>query len=439
MSLNMILPKLDQDKLEAFWKHCLAYQFFNISYPESADFDYSSLDRFFRFSINNCGDWERYSNYPLNSFEFEKEVIQHFSELFGIPFENSWGYITNGGTEGNMFGCYLGRELFPNATLYYSQESHYSVVKIAKLLRIRTRVVESLKNGEIDYDDLVKKIAIDGERHPIIFANIGTTMLGAVDNIEIIQQRLQDAGIPRDDFYLHADAALAGMILPFVHDPQPFSFTDGIDSICVSGHKMIGSPIPCGIVMAKRKNVSRISVDVDYISTGDQTISGSRNGHTALFMWAALRSRSFQDWRQRVQRCLVMAQYAVDRFQDAGISAWRNPNSITVVFPCPSEEIWKRHHLATSGSISHLIATAHHRDTRQIDVLIDDVVNDLKKTARHDTSHFLSSLQNAFGPRPKTPSQGHSSENNETCSGRLATENMPSAAGSAQSSKPSNP
>jgi len=51
------LAKKDQDRLEAFWKHCLAHQFFNIGYPESADFDYSALHRFFRFSINNCGDW----------------------------------------------------------------------------------------------------------------------------------------------------------------------------------------------------------------------------------------------------------------------------------------------------------------------------------------------------------------------------------------------
>jgi len=372
------LAKKDQDRLEAFWKHCLEHQFFNIGYPESADFDYSALHRFFRFSINNCGDWEKYSNYVLNSFEFERDVMQYFSELFSIPFKESWGYVTNGGTEGNLFGCYLGREMFSDTTLYYSKESHYSVPKIAKLLCMKSCEIDTQENGEIDYDDLVKKVALDGESHPIIFANIGTTMRGAVDDVAVIQQRLMRAGIPRHDFYIHADAALAGMILPFVHDPQPFSFTDGIDSICVSGHKMIGSPVPCGIVLAKKQNVDRISIDVDYISTSDQTISGSRNGHTVLFMWAAIRSRSFQGWCQRVQRCLGMAQYAVDRFQDANVNAWRNRNSITVVFPCPSETVWKKHHLATSGGVSHFIATAHLRDTRQIDALINDIVNDQK-------------------------------------------------------------
>ena len=240
----MTLSINDQNKLDAFWAYCVKNQYFNIGYPESADFDYTNLERFLRFSINNCGDWGEYCNYLLNSFDFEKEVMEYFADLFKIPFEQSWGYVTNGGTEGNMFCCYLGREIFPDGTLYYSKDTHYSVAKIVKLLRIKSQVVESLPNGEIDYDDLMKKIADDKEAHPIIFANIGTTVRGAIDDIAEIQKRLKAAGIKREDYYLHADAALSGMILPFVDDAQPFTFADGNDSIGVSGHKMIGSPIP---------------------------------------------------------------------------------------------------------------------------------------------------------------------------------------------------
>lgn len=383
----MLLSQADQDRLEVFWEYCSKHQFFNISYPESADFDYDLLHRFFRFSINNCGDWAKESNYLLNSFEFEKEVMRYFSSLFSIEFDESWGYVTNGSTEGNLFGCYLGRELFPESTIYYSNQAHYSVPKIIKLLRMKSRVIETLDNGEIDYEKLVRQIIVDRERNPIVFANVGTTMLGAVDNIEIIQQRLREIGISRDDFYLHTDAALAGMILPFVPDPQPFSFADGVDSICVSGHKMIGSPMPCGVVMAKRQNVDRIAVEVDYISAIDQTISGSRNGHAVLFMWVALRSRSFQDCRQRIERCLNIAQHAVDRFREAGVNAWRNHNSITVVFPCPSELICRRYHLATSGNVAHLVATGHHRDEQRIDALITDVVHDLNSIT-HNKSEY---------------------------------------------------
>lgn len=377
----MTLSSADQTRLDEFWQHCLKNQYFNIGYPENADFDYSELHRFLRFSINNCGDWGEHSNYVLNSFDFEKEVMAYFSRLFDIRLEDSWGYVTNGGTEGNMFGCYLARELFPEATLYYSKDTHYSVAKIVKLLRIKCRAVESLPNGEIDYDDLLAKIVADQERHPIIFANIGTTMRGAVDNITLIQHRLQQAGIPRQDYYLHADAALSGMILPFVDEPQAFTFADGIDSICVSGHKMIGSPIPCGIVVAKRENVERISVEVDYISAKDKTISGSRNGHTPLIMWAALRSHSQAQWRDRVRHSLEAAQYSVDRLQAAGIPAWRNENSITVVFPCPSPKIARKYGLATSGQSAHLITTPHHQDNSMIDALIDEVIAEAQPQA----------------------------------------------------------
>jgi len=40
------------------------------------------------------------------------------------------------------------------------------------------------------------------------------------------------------------------MILPFVPHPQPWDFRAGIDSISISGHKMIGAPLPCGVVLA---------------------------------------------------------------------------------------------------------------------------------------------------------------------------------------------
>nr|WP_026037108.1 histidine decarboxylase [Psychrobacter sp. PAMC 21119] len=375
----MMLSVTCQERLNDFWHYCLKNQYFNVGYPESADFDYSALYRFFNFSLNNCGDWDAPSNYALNSFSFEKEVMNYYADLFQIPFKDSWGYVTNGGTEGNMFCCYLARELFPHATLYYSKETHYSVLKIAKLLRMKSCVIASLENGEMDYDDLIHQVQRNGDKNPIIFANIGTTMSGAVDNIKIIQQQLEHVGIRRQDYYLHADAALSGMILPFVDCPQPFSFGDGIDSISVSGHKMIGSPVPCGIVVAKRKNVDLIAVDIDYICARDQTISGSRNGHSVLFMWAAIHNRSPQQWQQRIQRCLNMAQYAVDQFQAAGIDAWRNPNSITVVFPCPAEEVWKKHGLAVSEDHAHLIATAHHKDSHKIDALIKDVVASLQE------------------------------------------------------------
>lgn len=374
----MRLSNVDRNRIDEFWLYCKENQYFNVGYPESADFDYSFLEKFLEFSLNNCGDWSEESNYKLNTFEFEREVMTFFFELFKIHSADSWGYISNGGTEGNMFSCYLARELFPTGKIYYSEEAHYSVDKIVRMLNMHGQKIPSLENGEIDYRQLSSQIQQDQEAHPIIFANIGTTMRGAVDNIKRIQDDIEQLGIKREDYYIHADAALSGMIMPFVDNPDPYSFEDGIDSISVSGHKMIGSPIPCGIVIAKRKYVEKISVEVDYISSKDQTISGSRNGHNALFMWAAIKSLSTEDWKKKVNNCLEIAQYTVDRFQAVGIDARRNENSNTVFFPCPSESVWRKYSLANSGNTAHIIVMPHYDKNIKIDSLIEDIIDDLK-------------------------------------------------------------
>ncbi|MCG7488014.1 histidine decarboxylase [Vibrio sp. Of14-4] len=378
----MKLSNEDLCKLNNFWIYCKENQYFNVGYPESADFDYSILEKFMEFSLNNCGDWREESNYKLNTFEFEKEVMEFFANLFRIPYMDSWGYISNGGTEGNLFSCYLARELFPTGTIYYSEETHYSVDKIVRLLNIPAKKIRALSNGEIDYKHLVENIRNDKQNNPIIFANIGTTMRGAIDNIERIQHDIALLGIERKDYYIHADAALSGMIMPYVDEPHPFSFEDGIDSISVSGHKMIGSPIPCGVVLAKRHMVDKVSVEVDYISSRDQTISGSRNGHNALFMWTAIKSHSTSDWRRKVRLCFEMADYTIDRLQQAGIRAWRNKNSNTVVFPSPSEAVWRKHSLATSRDVAHIITMPHLDCREKLNPLIEDIIYDLQPESR---------------------------------------------------------
>ena len=64
-------------------------------------------------------------------------------------------------------------------------------------------------------------------------------MKGAIDDVGKIRDILNDLAVTRS--YLHADAALSAMILPFVDDPQPYGFDVGFDSVSVSGHKMVGS------------------------------------------------------------------------------------------------------------------------------------------------------------------------------------------------------
>ena len=244
-----------------------------MGYPSNTDFDYSALFPFLQYSGNNIGDPFYDSNYTTNTHELEREVIHFFSELMHLNSHQSWGYVTNGGTEGNLFGMYVGRETLPdNAITYFSEDSHYSIFKIVKILKLNPVIIKSQPNGEIDYDDLEETLKENRKQPALMMLNIGTTMKGAVDDVLKVQKAIKNAGIKKH--YIHADCALSGMILPFVKQPQPYGFKNGFDSCAISGHKMIGSPIPCGIALTKKQYINKIAQSIEYVEVLDTTIMG---------------------------------------------------------------------------------------------------------------------------------------------------------------------
>jgi histidine decarboxylase len=259
--------------------------------------------------------------------------------------------------------------------VYYSEETHYSVSKILRALHVRSIMIKSRPDGRIDLEDLAATIGIHRDVPPIIVANIGTTMKGAIDDLTGIRTILRELAIPRH--YIHADAALHGMILPFVNDPQPWNFDAGIDSIAISGHKFIGSPMPCGVVVARKGNVDRIARHIEYVGTLDTTLSGSRNALSPLFLWYALHAVGLDTFRLRAERCLETADYAIERLEPLGVHPWRHRNSPIVVFDRPDDpSLTSRWQLAVNGPITHLI-TMPHVTRERIDALAEDLAASL--------------------------------------------------------------
>jgi histidine decarboxylase len=379
--VDTLLGAEDQKRLDVLYDRIRRDVQTFIGYPCNPLFDYSPLFRFLSYPVNNVGDPFVASNYHLNTHDFERDVLEEFCRLTRAAADSFWGYVTNGGTEGNMYGIFLGRELFPEGLVYYSEDTHYSVGKILRCLHVRNIMIRSLPDGRIDLDDLRETIKIHRDVPPIIFANIGTTMKGAVDELDGIRQILDDLAMPQH--YIHADAALSGMVLPFVDDPQPWDFAAGVDSIAISGHKMIGSPIPCGVALAKRSNVDRIARSVEYVGTLDTTLAGSRNGITPLFLWYAFRTVGFEGLRRRVRECLEVADYAIEQFRRIGRDAWRHRNSVTVVFARPLPPIIQKWQLAVHHEVAHII-TMPHVTRAMIDQLIDDIAQDSPNRARED-------------------------------------------------------
>ena len=342
-----------------------------IGYPIAQDFDYSELYPLLGYALNNLGDPLIESTYDLNSRSLEREVVQFFCDLFKAPKDNSWGYVTNGGSEGNLYSLYVAREVYSTGIVYYSEHTHYSVQKNISLLNMPSIMIRSQDNGEIDYDDLKDALHMHRDRPAIIVANIGTTMTEAKDDITKIKEVLKISAMR--NYYIHCDAALAGTYLALLEKTPGFDFSFGADSIAISGHKFIGSPIPCGVVLVKKNYKDRIGKAIPYIGTMDTTITGSRNGHSPLFLWYAIKKLGKAGLKKRAIASLELAEYTTNELRKLGVDAWRNENSITVVFPQIPEALCVKWQMASDAGRTHIICMPGITKA-----MIDEFLGDLK-------------------------------------------------------------
>ncbi|MBO9203346.1 MULTISPECIES: histidine decarboxylase [Niastella] len=352
-----------------------------IGYPIAQDFDYSELFPLLNLPLNNVGDPTIESTYDLNSRSLEQEVVEYFAKLFKAPVGNSWGYVTNGGSEGNLYGLYVARELFSNGIVYYSEATHYSVQKNIQLLNLQSIVIRTMPNGEMDYDDLREMVRMHRDQPVIVLANIGTTMTEAKDDLSIIQDIFRKLAIK--NHYIHCDAALAGTYSALLELKPGFDFVHGCDSIAISGHKFIGSPIPCGLVIVKKNYKERIGKVIPYIGTSDTTISGSRNGHSPVFMWYAIKKLGSEGLKQRALEALEVAEYALNRLKQLGVKAWRNENALTVVFPEPSVYLRSKWQLASENGMSHIICMPGIGKEK-----IDEFIAELAQHMQHEREQY---------------------------------------------------
>jgi len=368
----------DQKRLEQVHAYIREQAAKFIGYPCRGYFDYSALTPFLHYPVNNLGDPFAPCSYRVHTREIEREVLAWFAELTHVPPEDYWGYVTNGGTEGNIYGLFLARELFPDGMVYCAEETHYSVSKNLRVLNMRHIMIKAQPSGEMDYDDLYETIRIHRDVPPIIFANIGTTMTEGIDDVARIRRILEGLAIPRS--YIHCDAAFSGMTLPFLEGAPVYDFRAGIDSISISGHKFIGSPIPCGVVLAKKRHVNRIARSVEYVGTLDTTLTGSRNGITPLILWYAIRTMGKEGFRREVAACQRKADYAIAKLREIGVEAWRNPLAITVVFPRPPAAVLEKWQIAVHGDRAHIILMQTITKD-QIDELVADIAMARKRAA----------------------------------------------------------
>lgn len=311
------------------------------------------------FLINNLGDPYVGSHYASEVCALEREAVEWLMDLWECDDRDAyWGLVGASGTEGNLWALYLAREAFPRARLLHSREAHYSIPKAARILRMQAVAIDCGPDGAIDLDAFARALGPVDTDGVIVALTCGTTVKGAHDDIGGVMACLAAAGFGAGNRFVHVDGALNAMVLPFddsVPDAIRPSFRHGIDSLSTSGHKMIGTPMPCGVQIVRRHHVARVASAVAYLRSNDTTLMGSRNGHAVLAIWSRLKGHGLAGFRADVTESLARTEHLVAGLRAAGVPVLHNPHALTVLFPQPDERIVTTYQLACDRGKAHAI------------------------------------------------------------------------------------
>jgi glutamate/tyrosine decarboxylase-like PLP-dependent enzyme len=223
----------------------------------------------------------------------EREAVAELAGMFRL--DPHLGHLTSSGTIANLEALWAARELAPHAVMVSGANAHYTHARMAAVIGASHEVAED-ELGRLDRDALAGRLGTGGVG--TVVATLGTTSLGALDDLEAI------AGLcARHGARLHVDAAYGGFFAlaagtPDGVRPEPFAATARADSIVVDPHKHGLQPYGCGCVLFADPAVGRLYAhDSPYtyftsgeLHLGEISLECSRAGAAAAALWATLRA-----------------------------------------------------------------------------------------------------------------------------------------------------
>lgn len=285
--------------------------------------------QFLSSNPNNLGNWSAPQREAWGTKQFEKEIIAQMAHLYKSNMRILRGYITSGGTEGNIFSAWLGKTTLLHHTsldkicLLRTNLTHYSIRKSAKIIGVSEVVVPLDTNlWAMDSKAFTKTVHDQyrsGIRGFLIPLTIGYTNTGTSDPVQKIIQSIYAAQrtYKHIHFYVWIDAALNGLTQPFLdQDFAPFR-EPLIQTFLVDFHKFGQIPYPAGLILFRESLEQHISSNIDYLPESDATLLGSRTGIPAAVIWSLIQWHGRQGYRQIARKQLGYKNVFIDRLRES--------------------------------------------------------------------------------------------------------------------------
>lgn len=241
------------------------------------------------------------------------------------------------------------------------ENTHYSIPKIAEGWNMVYISVDSYERGSMNLEDFELKVREHLKRCPynpvVVSANIGTTFLGATDNVPKIKEILESM-VPKPIYTIHMDGALNGFVLPIL---KPFgeveNYFEFADTLAVSFHKYLGLPQPSGLALTTKSflDVACESNNkvVEYAGNiKDITVSGSRSGFNVLMVYnAVIYALGLRKNRNKITELvrsdLERAKFFSEKLSEilGSENVYHDENQFNIVIPKPSLNLIQKYQL----------------------------------------------------------------------------------------------
>nr|WSX77568.1 pyridoxal-dependent decarboxylase [Streptomyces sp. NBC_00899] len=271
---------------------------------------------------------------------FERAVVDFCTDLALGDRRHTHGYVTAGGSEALLVGLRAGRDALPGAPLYVSAAAHHSARDHARQLGMDVVEVPYGAGGAMDTDAL-RLLAAERPGGAVVLATLGGT--AAEDGGDDDLAGIRAAATPAGPVHIHVDAGDNGLLAPFSPHPVLWDLRDGADSLSLTAHRLLGLPVPCGVVLAGTARTRPL-----------RGRGSTPNPLAVALLWAALRDRGYDGLRALVHDCYDTARYAADHLAEAGFRTTRAGYGLTLRFPRPAAAVCTRWRLATDGPHARL-------------------------------------------------------------------------------------
>ena len=287
------------------------------------------------------------TSYP-SLHRYEVEVVDMLLDLMHAP-DAAGGSTTSGGTETNIMAVKTARdwakEHRPAATapeMILPRTAHPSFDKAAHLLGVRVVRMTDSPGFSADVEAMAGTV---NENTVMLVASAPPYPYGECDPVARISDIARERGL-----WLHVDACLGGMILPFAREidssvPE-FDFAiPGVTSISVDLHKYGYATKGVSALLLRDAALERFQRTTfeDWPAGVYSTpnISGSRSGGAIASAWAVMRYLGRDGYRDVVGRLMRVRQALVDGIESIeGLSVYAKPHSFQFAFGSDAFDIF---------------------------------------------------------------------------------------------------